>query len=64
MNYIEMKKEIEKMADLNYMEFIKALISFEQSINDEDILDKLYERYMDIDEHPLLSDEFLIFNKV
>lgn len=46
------------MATENYEGFIKALISFEKGINDEEVLDKLYQEYMDNDDISLLSDEF------
>lgn len=57
-NYKDMKKEIEKMAGKNYAEFVKALISFEKNINDEDILSELYEEYMKNDDMNLFSEEF------
>lgn len=34
MNYKEMRKNIEKMANENHEDFAKALISFEKGIND------------------------------
>ncbi|WP_276797364.1 hypothetical protein [Fusobacterium gonidiaformans] len=58
MNYKDMKKEIEKMTDKSHAEFVKALISFEKNIDDEDILEKLYEEYMENDNMGLLSEEF------
>ena len=58
MCYEEMKNIIKGMATENYEGFIKALISFEKGINDEEVLDKLYQEYMDNDDISLLSDEF------
>ena len=58
MNYKEMKANIEAMANENYEEFIKGLISFEKGINDEKSLDSIYQSYMDNDTQGLLSDEF------
>lgn len=42
----------------NHQEFVKALISFEKNINDEEILEKLYKGYMENDNMALLSEEF------
>ena len=58
MNYKEIKENIETMADENYQEFIKGLISFEKGINEEKALDSIYESYMDNDTQGLLNDEF------
>lgn len=58
MNYKEMKANIEAMANENYQEFMKGLISFEKGINDEKALDSIYQSYMENDTQGLLSDEF------
>lgn len=58
MNYKEMKENIETMANENYEEFIKGLISFEKGINDEKALDSIYQSFMDNDTQELLNDEF------
>ena len=58
MNYKEMKKLIEQMANENHKNFVKSLISFEKNIHDEEILDRLYDFYMDNDSMNLISDEF------
>lgn len=49
MNYKQMRNALEKMANENYEDFTKALISFEKGINDKDALDKLYTDYMEND---------------
>lgn len=46
------------MANENYEDFIKALVSYEKGINDEKALDEIYQAYMDNDTQGLLSDEF------
>lgn len=46
------------MANENYEDFIKALISYEKGINEEKALDEIYQAYMDNDTQGLLSDEF------
>lgn len=46
------------MANDNIKDLVKAIISFEKGINDEEALDQIYEAYMDNDTQGLLSDEF------
>jgi single-stranded DNA-binding protein len=58
MNYKEMRNSIETMANDNYENFVKALISFEKGINDEKALESIYQNYMDNDTQGLLSDDF------
>lgn len=58
MDYIKIKKNLEKMSEKNYKEFVKGFISFEKNINDEDLLDYLYEEFMESDMVSLLDDDF------
>ena len=58
MNYRQMRNTLEKMANENYEDFIKALISVEKGFNDKDALDKLYTDYMENNSMTLLNDEF------
>ena len=58
MDYKEMRDAIEAMANENYEDFVKGLISFEKGINDMDALDSIYQSYMDNDTQGLLNDEF------
>ena len=58
MDYKAMRDRIEDMANNNHRDFVKAIISIEKSINDESILDKLYDAYMDNDSLNLLNEEF------
>lgn len=58
MNFKEMKDRIFKMQDSDYDGFVKALISIEKGINNEEVLDKLYSRYMDQDSMGLLDENF------
>lgn len=46
------------MVNDNYKDFFKAIISIEKGVNDESVLDKLYDAYMDNDSHNLLHEEF------
>ena len=58
MDYITMRARIEDIVNDNHRDFIKAMISIEKGINDESVLDKLYDAYMDNDSLNLLHDEF------
>ena len=58
MDFKEMRNTLEKMANDNFEDFTKALISFEKGINDKKSLDKAYQVYMDNDSMGLLNDEF------
>ena len=53
MDFKEMRNTLEKMANDNFEDFTKALISFEKKS-----LDKVYQVYMDNDSMGLLNDEF------
>ncbi|HHQ4154491.1 hypothetical protein P5F67_09780 [Clostridium perfringens] len=58
MDFKKMKDIIICMQEQNYNNFIKALISAEKGIEDEKILEKLYEAYMDNDNMMLLDEKF------
>ena len=58
MDYITMRARIEDMGNDNHRDFVKAIISIEKGIKDENVLDKLYDAYMDNDRLNLLHDEF------
>lgn len=58
MNYKEIRTTIEQMANENYEDFTKALISFEKGVNDKGALDILYDNYTNNDSLTLLNDEF------
>ena len=58
MDFKEMRNTLDKMANDNFEDFTKALISFEKGINDKESLDKIYQVYMDNDSMGLLNDEF------
>lgn len=53
-----MRDRIEDMVNDNHRDFVKAMISIEKDINDENVLDKLYDAYMENDSLNLLHDEF------
>ena len=58
MDYKTIRDKIEDMANDNHRDFVKAVISMEKGINDENALDKLYEFYMENDAANLLNEEF------
>ena len=58
MDYEAMRARIEDIVNDNHRDFVKAMISIEKGINDESVLDKLYDAYMDNDSLNLLHDEF------
>ena len=58
MDYKAVRDRIEEMANNNHRDFVKAIISLEKDINDESVLDKLYDAYMDNDSLNLLHEEF------
>lgn len=58
MEFLETKKAIEEMMQKDYKNFVKALISIEKDINNQDALDMMYQKFMNTDEMYLLNDEF------
>ena len=58
MDYKTMRDRIEDVVNDNHRDFVKAIISIEKYINDESVLDKLYDTYMDNDSLNLLNEEF------
>lgn len=58
MDYKAIRGRIEEMANNNHRDFVKAIISIEKGINDESVLDKFYNAYMDNDSLNLLHEEF------
>lgn len=57
MNYLSMKAILELMATKSYKELIKAILSFETNVEDEVILEKVYEFYFNEDGVTLLNEE-------
>ena len=58
MDYKAMRDRIEDMLNDNHRDFVKAIISIEKGVNDESVLEKLYDAYMDNDSLDLLNEEF------
>lgn len=53
-----MRDRIEDMLNGNHRDFVKAIISIEKGVNDESVLEKLYDADMDNDSLNLLNKEF------
>ena len=58
MEFLETKQMIEEMMQKDYKTFVTALISIEKGITNEEVLDRMYQRFMNTDEMHLLNDEF------
>ena len=58
MDYKTLRERIEDMVNDNHRDFVKVIISLEKGIDDESVLDKLYDAYMDNDSLNLLNEEF------
>ena len=58
MEFLETKQMIEEMMQKDYKTFIKALISIEKDINNQERLDMMYQKFMNTDDMHLLNDEF------
>lgn len=61
MHFTEIKKQIEFMMQENYEDFIKALISIELGIEDKNVLNKAYNKYMENDDANLIDDNLSYF---
>ncbi len=58
MNYISIRNEIKKFAETDNKEFVKAIISYEKEIEDEQILEEMYAFFIQDDRMNLLDDKF------
>ena len=58
MEFLETKKAIEEMMQKDYKTFVTALIGIEKDITNQEVLDMMYQKYMNTDEMHLLNDEF------
>lgn len=62
MNYKEVKKILEGLQQNNYKDLIKAIISMELNLDDEILIDEIYNNYMDNDDVSLLSEEIINYD--
>ena len=58
MDFLKTKQMIEEMMQKDYKTFVTALISIEKDINNQDVLDMIYQKFMNTDEMHLLNEEF------
>ena len=58
MKFLETKQMIEEMMQNDYKTFVTALISIEKDINNQEVLDMMYQKFMNTDEIHLLNDDF------
>ncbi len=58
-SFNELKEKIKTLQESNYQDFVKAMISIEYSIEDEKILDNIYNQYMAKDNVSLFNSEFI-----
>lgn len=58
MEFKDMKKLIDIMIKDNYKNFVKAIISVEKGVNNQEALNCLYEQFMENDGMNLLHEEF------
>lgn len=58
MEFLETKQKIEEMMQKDYKTFVTALIGIEKDITNQEVLDIMYQKYMNTDEMYLLNDEF------
>ena len=58
MYYKDIRENIKKMANVNYKDFIKAIVGIEKGIDDEKALEEIYDKYMENDTSVLLSEGF------
>ncbi len=60
MNYLDIKKDLMGFwKELGYEELIKGIFSFELSEENEEILNKLYEYFINISSCSLLNEELI-----
>ena len=55
MDYLVMKSLFQLMIDKSHREIIKAIISIETDVEDDDRLNRLYDFYMEDDDMSLLN---------
>ena len=58
LNWETMKAIVLELQDKNYKEFLKALISIEKQIDDEKLLELVFQNYIERGRYEILNDEF------
>lgn len=57
-NWETMKAIVLELQDKNYKEFLKALVSIEKQIDDEKLLELVFQNYIEREHSGILNDEF------
>ena len=57
-NWETMKAIVLELQDKNYKEFLKALVSIEKQIDDEKLLELVFQNYIERGHSVILNDEF------
>lgn len=57
-NWITMKDIVLELQKKNYKEFLKALVSIEKQIDDEKLLELVFQNYIKREHSGILNDEF------
>ena len=55
MEFAKMRNLLLQLQETDYRNFVKALVSIETNCNDEEILDSMYEKFMEDDSAKLLD---------
>lgn len=64
-NYQKVKDQLNELMENNYEDFVKAMVSIEKNIEDEEILDRIYDKYREEDGLTgILNEEFDEFIEV
>lgn len=58
MQYKDIRESLEQILNENYRDTIKAIIGIEKGIEDEDILDEVFNKYIETDDLFLINDDF------
>jgi hypothetical protein len=58
MKYEEMKRQLYRMVNENYEEFVKALVSVEKGVNDKEALNIICQEFMEGDQASFLHEDF------
>lgn len=56
-DFATMKETINTLSDMYHRDFVKSVVSLETGLNDDTLLDDLYDTYMRSDDMRLISDE-------
>lgn len=58
-NFDSMKESLSFLAEYNHRDFVKSVIALESGIQNEEVLDNIYETYMETDDMELINVDLL-----